>query len=72
MHLRSKKAQTVAIPGAEFMVSLCADETIWTESSHKYSLEELESLAVGSGFSCRARWIDQEWQFTESLFVAVS
>jgi dimethylhistidine N-methyltransferase len=71
MHLRSKKAQTVAVPGAEFMLRLSADETIWTESSHKYSLRELDNLATASGFRCQARWIDQEWQFTESLFVAL-
>jgi dimethylhistidine N-methyltransferase len=70
MHLRSKKAQIVPVPGAEFMARLCADETIWTESSHKYSLPELDRLATACGFSCEERWIDQEWQFTESLFIA--
>jgi len=71
MHLRSKKAQIVAVPGAEFMLRLGAGETIWTESSHKYSLRELDNLAAASGFRCEARWIDQEWQFTESLFIAI-
>jgi uncharacterized SAM-dependent methyltransferase len=70
MHLRSKKAQMVAVPGAEFMLRLREDETIWTESSHKYSLRELDNLATACGFTCEARWIDEEWRFAESLFIA--
>jgi uncharacterized SAM-dependent methyltransferase len=70
MHLRAKKPQTVTVPRAEFMVQFSEGETIWTESSHKYSLAELEKLATGSGFHSKHQWIDQEWQFAESLFVA--
>jgi L-histidine N-alpha-methyltransferase len=71
MHLRSKKAQTVSIPGAELRVSFAEGETIWTESSHKYSKGELYMLAERSGFRCQAQWVDQEWPFAESLFIAV-
>jgi len=71
MHLRSKKPQTVTIPRAEFMVQLREGETIWTESSHKYSVAELKILAAASGFECKEQWIDQEWQFAESLFMAI-
>jgi dimethylhistidine N-methyltransferase len=70
MHLRSKRSQTVTIPRAEFMVSFVEGETIWTESSHKYSLRELEHLATASGFDCQHQWLDQEWHFAENLFVA--
>jgi len=70
MHLRSKKSQTVTIPRAEFMVHFREGETIWTESSHKYSLSELQRLAADSGFECQEQWTDQEWQFSENLFVA--
>jgi len=71
MHLRSKTSQTVTIPRAEVMVRFAEGETIWTESSHKYSVSELLSLAETSGFRCEARWIDEEWKFAESLLVAV-
>jgi dimethylhistidine N-methyltransferase len=71
MHLRSKEAQTVTIPRAELMVRFVGGETIWTESSHKYSVSELSSLAEASGFRCAARWIDEEWKFAESLLMAV-
>jgi dimethylhistidine N-methyltransferase len=71
MHLQSRRAQTVTVPGAEFMVRFAAGETIWTESSHKYSAKELAKLALASGFRCEAQWIDDEWQFAENLFLAV-
>ncbi len=70
MHLRSNKAQTVTIPRAEFMVRFSDGETIWTESSHKYSLSEISTLAGACGFHCEARWIDNVWPFAENLFIA--
>ena len=45
-------------------------ETIWTESSHKYSAGEMSQIAKDTGFFCKAQWIDQEWPFAENLFVA--
>jgi dimethylhistidine N-methyltransferase len=71
MHLRSRKAQAVTIPGAELTVSFAEGETIWTESSHKYSSSEVYALANGAGFRCEAQWIDQEWPFAENLFIAI-
>jgi L-histidine Nalpha-methyltransferase len=70
MHLRSLRRQTVTIPTAELTVKFEEDETIWTESSHKYSVNELTQMARDTGFRCSARWIDDEWEFAESLFVA--
>ena len=45
-------------------------ETIWTESSHKYSAEEVFEMAKNAGFRCEAQWIDEQWPFAESLLVA--
>jgi dimethylhistidine N-methyltransferase len=70
MHLRSKKKQTVTIPRAELMARFSDGETIWTESSHKYSVRELSDLAESTGFQCKSQWIDREWQFAENLFIA--
>ena len=70
MHLRSKRSQTVTVARAEFMARFSEGETIWTESSRKYLTGELLALAAASGFSCEAQWVDNEWWFTESLFVA--
>ena len=45
--------------------------TIWTETSHKYTLAEVDSLARKTGFRREAQWSDPEWPFAESLLVAV-
>jgi len=70
MHLRSKSRQTVNIPGSSLQVEFLEDETIWTESSHKYSAEEVFQIARASGFTCHSQWIDDEWPFAESLLTA--
>src|SRR5579864_7401770 len=70
MHLRSRRRQSVNIPEAELLVEFRDGETIWTESSHKYSQEEVFEIARASGFFCEAQWIDEEWPFAESLLVA--
>ena len=71
MHLMSKRAQTVTIPAAGFSVRFAEGETIWTESSHKYSKEEICAMADDTGFRCDAQWVDREWPFAESLLVAL-
>lgn len=70
MHLRSLKTQVVDIRSAGLQVRFEAGETIWTESSHKYSLEELRELATAARFRLEAQWIDEEWPFTENLLIA--
>jgi L-histidine Nalpha-methyltransferase len=70
MHLRSMRRQTVAIRDAGLTAAFEEGETIWTENSHKYSLEEVARMAHGSGFGCEAQWIDEEWPFAESLLIA--
>jgi dimethylhistidine N-methyltransferase len=70
MHLRSLRRQTVNIPAAELAVEFLEGETIWTESSHKYSLQEVFSMSRTAGFRCEAQWIDEQWPFAENLLVA--
>jgi L-histidine Nalpha-methyltransferase len=70
MHLRSTLPQTVAIPKAGVAVTFRENETIWTESSYKYNLEEVARMATQAGFICDAQWVDDEWPFAESLFIA--
>lgn len=70
MHLQSLKRQRVCIPAAEAIVDFAEGETIWTESSHKYSTSEVVEIAREAGFRCESQWIDQEWPFAESLLVA--
>jgi L-histidine N-alpha-methyltransferase len=70
MHLRSTCRQEVEIPAAGLRVMLDEDETIWTESSHKYRREEAFEMASRTGFRCDAQWIDREWPFAQNLLIA--
>ena len=70
MHLRSTLPQTVTIPKAGLAVTFNENETIWTESSYKYNLEEVVQMATQAEFKCNAQWVDAEWPFAESLFIA--
>ena len=70
MHLRATEVQSVSIPRANITVTFEKDETIWTESSHKYTPEEIVPLAERTGFHCDAQWIDQEWPFAQNLLIA--
>ena len=69
MHLRSKIDQRVRIPAAELEVPFQAGETIWTENSHKYRIEDLDDMARRTGFSPQARWTDESWPFAQNLWV---
>jgi L-histidine Nalpha-methyltransferase len=70
MHLQSMRHQIVDIPGANLVVEFQDGETIWTESSHKYSSQEIFRMARTAGFRCEVQWIDEEWPFAENLFIA--
>jgi dimethylhistidine N-methyltransferase len=70
MHLRSTRRQTVRIPAASLRVMLDEDETIWTESSHKYRANEIPGMAERTGFRCDGQWIDREWPFAQNLLIA--
>jgi L-histidine Nalpha-methyltransferase len=70
MHIRSRKQQVVSIPAASMEVPFVEGETIWTESSHKYSLSGVFRIAEKAGFGCDAQWIDEEWPFAENLLIA--
>ena len=70
MHLRASVPQIVTIPKASLRVAFRENETIWTESSHKYSVAEVAQMAGQAGFRCDAQWVDAEWPFAESLLLA--
>jgi dimethylhistidine N-methyltransferase len=71
MHLRSTADQTVAIRKCGITIAIRKDETIWTESSHKYSPEEIFGMARRAGFRCDGQWFDHEWPFAENLLLPV-
>jgi L-histidine Nalpha-methyltransferase len=72
MHLRVLADHTVNVPGAGFSCEFKAGETIWTESSHKYNCREVVEMGERTGYRCDAQWVEAEWPFAHSLFVARS
>jgi L-histidine N-alpha-methyltransferase len=70
MHLESRINQSVRIADLDRAIEFRKRETIWTESSHKFHPQQIESMAERAGFECRRQWIDGEWPFAESLLLA--
>lgn len=62
MHLVSRRAQSVHLAGHVFRFT--ADETIHTESSHKYRPERLREMAAAAGWRASAMWTDPEQLFS--------
>lgn len=71
MHLRSREYQIVSIRKADLIVDFVPNETICTEASHKFRLEQVCEMARDAGFRSEARWVDNEWPFAENLLRAV-
>lgn len=71
MHLRATTAQTVRIAAAQLDCAFAEGETIWTECSHKFRVQDLPPLAHRSGFRSEGQWVDAGWPFAQNLWVAV-
>ncbi len=67
MHLRARETQKVHIALCGLSIEIAQGETIWTETSRKYTPEAILTLADNAGFAIRAQWTDAEWAFTNSL-----
>jgi len=68
MHLRSRQAQRVPIVKLEQVVSFGKDETIHTESSHKYTVDEVRDLGCQANLVLRRTWFDARRYFLLALF----
>ncbi|MGD9487569.1 MAG: L-histidine N(alpha)-methyltransferase [Calditrichaceae bacterium] len=62
MHLISKIDQSVQV--GEEKYSFAEGESIWTESSYKYSLNEFSEIADQAGFAVEKVWMDEETRFS--------
>jgi dimethylhistidine N-methyltransferase len=65
MHLVSLARQTVRVLGREFRFA--KGERIHTENSHKYAIEEFQSLAKSAGWHSDHAWTDQDRLFSLHL-----
>jgi uncharacterized SAM-dependent methyltransferase len=66
MHLVSLARQTVTVDGAEFDFE--EGETVWTESSYKYTVEEFAEMATLAGFDLKSAWLDDREWFSVQLY----
>jgi uncharacterized SAM-dependent methyltransferase len=66
MHLVSRVRQVVGVDG--FDIEFEEGESIWTESSYKYSVDEFAELATQSGFDLESVWLDDEKLFSVQLY----
>jgi dimethylhistidine N-methyltransferase len=70
MHLVSLHAQEVRLAGT-VKIGFEAGETIWTESSYKYTEDAIADLGLRTGFAVTTQWIDPEAGFALTLFEAI-
>jgi len=63
MHLVSARPQRIRIKAAGLELTMREGETIWTESSYKYTLDGVSGMLAAAGFEPRRRWVDQSAQF---------
>jgi len=64
----SQREQTVCIPGADCCIRLAKGEGIWTESSFKYTREQVRSLGSSAGFRVVDQWVESVSAFALTLF----
>ena len=68
MHLSSRCDQEVRIGSTRF--AFRAGETIHTENSHKYTLDQFHAMAVEAGYKPRAAWTDSAGLFSVHMLDA--
>ncbi len=61
MHLASRRQQTVHVGGQHFRFA--RGETVHTENSYKYGLDEFQDLARQAGFQPLRAWSDRQGLF---------
>jgi len=71
MHLVSCIAQDVTIPHADATVHFHSGEYIWTESSYKYTPEQITAMGAAVQLATRDQWIDDDARFALTMFTAV-
>jgi L-histidine Nalpha-methyltransferase len=69
MHLVATRAMDVTVRAGSFRVHFAAGESLWTESSHRFTCEELRTWGEAAGFTVDAQWVDPSWAFAHSLFL---
>jgi L-histidine Nalpha-methyltransferase len=69
-HLMSTEKQRVRINGLDLELHFEPGETIHTENSYKFDLEQLAGLASATGYVLEKSWFDRQQRFSFNLFTA--
>ena len=67
MHLVSQRNQVVHMNRET--ISFARGESIWTESSYKYNLDEFEQMVTAAGFRIERVWVDERQWFSIQYLV---
>jgi L-histidine Nalpha-methyltransferase len=67
MHLVSRGQQTVRVEAAGVELSLEDGESIWTESSYKYTPRQISGALAQAGFTPVEQWVDDTGGFALTL-----
>lgn len=67
MHLVSTRPQRVRVKAAGLEFTMREGETIWTESSYKYTLDGVSDMLAAAGFVRRQAWVEASAQFALTL-----
>lgn len=68
MHLVSTRRQDVCVPAAGLHFTMEEGESIWTESSYKFTSERIAAAGAAAGFEPGRQWVDEEAGFALTLF----
>jgi L-histidine Nalpha-methyltransferase len=68
MHLRSRLSHSVTISALDLTVHFAAGETIHTENSYKYDVDEIRTLAQRAHLTLQQTWFDSRHYFLLGLF----
>jgi len=67
MHLVSRRRQQVSVVAAGVDFVMGEGESIWTESSYKYTREQIARSLEQAGFRRVEQWIDEPGGFALTL-----
>ena len=70
MHLVSRTRQAVRVRSLSADIAFRVGETIHTENSYKFDLDQLAALAKDTGFSLARSWLDGRGWFSFNLLAA--
>jgi dimethylhistidine N-methyltransferase len=70
MHLVSLEGQTARVDACDLEIPFAAGDTIWTESSYKYTPDQVVAMGRSAGFAAVRQYGDEQAGFAVTRFAA--